>query len=168
MADTIDLSGEKFEEPKKTAREQRVKDRPQNASRIYTRVDRSERAWEKDIRERCERTQARLVEWLEGREDEELAMVLREDGMAMIGGLIAVCGQAAWLRTPIVAAMTIFEPLIAFGRLIRVLGGRLRDMRVRQQVEREWLEQEAAAEAERQAQEAATNQQPAFRHNIVE
>jgi hypothetical protein len=168
---TIDLSGEKAteeERPKdKKPHHANVKERPSDASGIYTRVDRAERAWEKDIRVRCERTQQRIVEWLEGREDEELATIIREDGAAMIGGMIAMCGGAEWLRKPVVGAMAVFEPLIAFGRLIRVLAGRWRLSRIEAAEQRAQAEWEAAAEAQRAAEEEAAQPQ-GFRHNVVE
>src|SRR5207247_7425739 len=74
--ETIDLSG-KAAEPEP---EDKKKGRGSSAASVYTRVDRAERAWEKDLRTRLERTIQRLTEWLEGRGDEELAQVFREDG----------------------------------------------------------------------------------------
>lgn len=163
----IDLSGEEEKprrrQPKIDTRSQR--DREGDASSIYTRTDRREREWERDIRVRLERTQARLIEALEGREDFEMAAILKEDGRAMIGGLIYVCGNATWLRSPIITAMTIIEPLLAFGRTFKTLVGRwtARRLRIAEERERAQWEYDAHQEAERQAAEAQV-----FRHNIVE
>jgi len=150
----LDLSGKATEEdepyvhkPGKGARRtQKDKEENPDASRIYGRVDRSERAWERDMRGRLERVQARLVEVFEGRGDQELADVIREDGMAMIGGMIAACRPAAWLRAPVVTVMTVVEPLLAFGRVLRLLAGRWQERRIRLAEERE----QAIAEWEQQ------------------
>jgi hypothetical protein len=159
--EAIDLSGKTEEEPRskpsgKNRDRRGQREREDDASGIYTNINRREREWERDIRVRIERTQARLVEWLEGREDYELATVIKEDGKAMVGGIIYICGSAVWLRAPILAAMTIVEPMVAFGRLAKVLSTRWIARRQRKQQEWEEAQQQAEWEAQQAEQQVSS------------
>lgn len=146
MSDELDLSGKA--DPEREAPKQDKK--KGGAEQVYTRPDRAERAWERDMRGRMERTLTRLQEWLEGRGDTELATILKEDGPAMIGGMIFPMRSAMWLRAPVVTVLTIVEPLLAFGRLFRTLLGRLSARReaAAEEYDRQAAEQAQADEAE--------------------
>lgn len=63
----------------------------------------------------------RLAQSLEGRGDDELAAVIREDSGAMVGGLVSVTRRVPAAATAIVAGLAVLEPLIAFGRVFRLL-----------------------------------------------
>src|SRR5438874_815164 len=121
MYDDLDLSGKEDDAPAEPKPGR--KGEGKNASNIYTRPDRTERAWERDLRTRLERTFERLAEWRQGRGDDELAQVFREDSMAMIGGLISIARPLTWLRPVLVLGLTVAEPLLAFGRLARLMLG---------------------------------------------
>lgn len=120
--DPLDLSGKK-DEP--DAAKKSGSQGGGGAQTVYTRPDRAERAWERDLRGRLERTLERLSEGLAGRGDNELATIFKEDGAAMIGGVIAIARPLTWLRPVLVTILTVVEPLLAFGRLARVLLRRL-------------------------------------------
>lgn len=92
---------------------------------------RTRRRHEGELRNRLELTLERIAEWLEGRGDLELAGVIREDSKAMIGGLVSLTRPLGWLRPPLIAVLSVVEPVLAFGRVLRILGGRLADRRAR-------------------------------------
>lgn len=91
--------------------------------------ERSQRRHRSDMRERLFTIFERLADSLEGRGDEELAGMIREDAKAMVGGLVSVTKRAPALAGPILSALAVLEPLIAFGRIFRLLVGRLADRR---------------------------------------
>lgn len=80
---------------------------------------------------RIQTTLDRLAESLEGRGDHELAAVIREDSKAMAGGLVSLTGRFKPLRSPLLALLSVVEPLIAFGRVGRILIGRVAARRQR-------------------------------------
>lgn len=83
--------------------------------------ERSQRRNRADIRQRLETVLTRLADSLEGRGDEELATMIREDSRAMIGGLLSVTRRVPAAAGVIVAGLAVLEPLIAFGRVFRLL-----------------------------------------------
>jgi len=85
------------------------------------RSERSTRRHRADIRDRLTTVFERLADSLEGRGDEELAGMIREDTKAMVGGLVNVTKRAPGLATPILGALAVLEPLIAFGRVFRLI-----------------------------------------------
>lgn len=85
------------------------------------RSERSTRRHRADIRDRLTLVFERLAESLEGRGDAELAAIVREDTRAMVGGLVNVTKRAPGLATPILGGLAVLEPLIAFGRIFRLL-----------------------------------------------
>lgn len=91
---------------------------------------RSRRRDASELQARMTRTLDRLAEALEGRGDRELAGIIREDGPAITGGLVALTKPVKWLVSPLTVALAIAEPLLAFGRVARVLAGRWRDRRL--------------------------------------
>jgi hypothetical protein len=153
MADDLDLSGKRDDEEAAASTKAGTKGRGgATAAAQYTRPDRAERAWERDLRTRMERTLDRLIEWRQGRGDDDLVKVLKEDGPAMIGGVIAALRPVRQLEKPVVLMLTIAEPLLAFGRLFKVLGSRVAARRaVRAE---EWEQEQAAAAEAAEAEEA--------------
>lgn len=97
------------------------------------RQERRERARHRDteagIRERLHAIFSRLADAREGRGDVELAAMIREDSRAMVEGLLSVVRRAPGLAGVITGALAVLEPLIAFGRIARLLGGRFADRR---------------------------------------
>jgi hypothetical protein len=150
----LDLSGEhelEEEEPKK--KRARGGDEAPGA--------RTRRRHEGELRGRLSDVFERLAEWLEGRGDAELAGIIREDSKAMVGGLVSLTRPAAWLRPPMLAALSVVEPVLAFGRVLRVLGGRWAERRARIALERQEAELAAAYAAEAEAGSGEQEQEPA-------
>ncbi len=83
--------------------------------------ERSQRRQRADIRERLTTIFERLADSLEGRGDAELAAVIREDSRAMVGGLVSVTRRVPAAAGVIVGGLAVLEPLIAFGRVLRLL-----------------------------------------------
>ena len=71
----------------------------------------------------------RLSDALEGRGDDELAGMIREDTKAMVGGLVSVVRRVPALAAWVVGGLAVLEPLIAFGRIFRLLLRRLGERR---------------------------------------
>jgi hypothetical protein len=84
-----------------------------------------------DIRERLFAIFNRLADSREGRGDVELAAMIREDSRAMVEGLLSVTRRAPGLAPAIMGALAVLEPLIAFGRIAKLLGGRFAERRAR-------------------------------------
>ena len=86
-----------------------------------SRSERTGRRHRADMRERLFAIFERLAERLEGRGDAELAQVIRQDARAMVGGLDSAAKRVPGLASPILWALGILEPLLAFGRVMRIL-----------------------------------------------
>lgn len=91
--------------------------------------ERSQRRRRADIRERLHAVFSRLADALEGRGDVELAGYIREDQKAMVEGLASLVKRAPGLGAPVMGTLAVLEPVIAFGRIIRLLGRRLGERR---------------------------------------
>jgi hypothetical protein len=91
--------------------------------------ERSSRRHRADIKERLYAIFSRLADSLEGRGDLELASMIREDSRAMVEGLASLVKRAPGFAPPILGVLAVLEPLIAFGRILRLLGRRLRERR---------------------------------------
>lgn len=98
---------------------------------------RTRRRHNAELRERLGKVLERAAEWREARGDHELAAVLREDKQAIIGGLVSLTGPFLWLYGPLIAGLQVLEPVMAFGRVLRIMGVRMADRRARRQAERE-------------------------------
>lgn len=85
----------------------------------------------------------RIATSLEERGDEELAEILREDGPVMATGLTSLTGLLSPLRLPLLVTLAVIEPVLAFGRLFRVLAYRFADNRNRRAAERAMNEDRA-------------------------
>ena len=93
---------------------------------------------EVEIESRLERILSRLAELREGRGDDELAGALREDTQAIAGSIVSVTKPfGAPARRLVLTGLAVAEPLLAFGRIGRILAGRLAARRERLQRERE-------------------------------
>lgn len=93
-----------------------------------------------EIRSRLDRVFDRIAEWRDARDDEELATVIREDKDMMAQGIVSLTNSFNPLRVPLLMGLNLIEPLLAFGRVVRVLVGRWMARRAAQQ--------QAAAEAQ--------------------
>jgi hypothetical protein len=108
----------KADKPKVTAHttgEPKKRGRPAGA-----RTDTTRKA-ESELRGRLERTFDRIAEALEGRGDEELSSAISEDAKAMTSGLISLTRAITPLRAPLLILLALVEPLLAFGRVGRIL-----------------------------------------------
>jgi hypothetical protein len=101
------------------------------ASRRRDSDERQGRRKRADIRERLFAIFNRLADSREGKGDVELAEMIREDSRAMVEGLLSVTRRAPGLSPAILGALAVLEPLIAFGRIARLLGGRFAERRAR-------------------------------------
>jgi hypothetical protein len=108
----LDLSGKKT--PPEDAGDSGSKAKP-------GRSERSQRRHRADMKERLYAIFERLAERLEGRGDVELAAMVREDMRAMVGGLDSLARRVPGLSTPILLGLGILEPVLAFGRIARLL-----------------------------------------------
>jgi hypothetical protein len=100
---------------------------------------------EDEIRSRLLRTFDRISDALASRGDTELSDVITEDKEAMTQGLVSLTRAVSWLRMPLLMLLNLVEPVLAFGRVARILFGRWVDRRARQQQEWEAAQQEQAA-----------------------
>lgn len=98
--------------------------------------ERSNRRHRADIKERLYAVFSRLADSLEGRGDAELAGMIREDSRAMVEGLASLVKRAPGFAGPIMGVLSVLEPLIAFGRILRLLGRRLGERRASRLEER--------------------------------
>jgi hypothetical protein len=99
---------------------------PRKGGRQSERTERRHRA---NISDRLTTIFDRLADSLEGRGDLELAEMIREDKKAMVGGLVSVTRRAPAIAPAIMAVLSVLEPLIAFGRVFRLLGRSMGDRR---------------------------------------
>lgn len=91
--------------------------------------ERSNRRHRASIRERLFAIFDTLADSLEGRGDLELAGIIREDSRAMVGGLESLIKRVPKLAGVVLGGLSVVEPLIAFGRIFRVLARRMRERR---------------------------------------
>jgi hypothetical protein len=65
-----------------------------------------------------------VQEWREARDDAELADAIGEDKEKMAKGLVSLTHAVQPLRQPLLVFLGFVEPLLAFGRVGRILAGR--------------------------------------------
>lgn len=92
-----------------------------SSSRSTTRASATQ---EKELKGRLSACFDRISEALTERGDEELAELVRDDAAVMAQGLVSLTRPFRALRTPLLAFVAIIEPLLAFGRVMRVLAER--------------------------------------------
>ncbi len=90
-----------------------------------------------EIASRLERTFDRIIEALEERDDTELATAMREDKAAMSRGMVSLTRNVTPLRGPLLMLLNLIEPLLAFGRVGKILVTRFAARRARVMAERE-------------------------------
>lgn len=83
-----------------------------------------------------------VVEWRMARGDEELATAITEDGDKMARGLVSLTRVLVPVRKPLLIFLGFVEPVLAFGRVGRILAERFINRRQRIAEEREAMQQE--------------------------
>lgn len=94
-----------------------------------------------------------VVEWRAARDDDELATAIDEDKQKMTRGLVSLTHVLAPLRQPLLIFLAFVEPVLAFGRVGRILTERVIMRRQRK------AEELAAAQAEWDVQHSTDNAQ---------
>lgn len=74
-----------------------------------------------EIHSRFSRFLDRVAEWRDARDDDELAQVVREDNDMMSQGIVSLTNSFNPLRGPVIMFLNIIEPVLAFGRVVRIL-----------------------------------------------
>lgn len=92
---------------------------------------------ENELRDRLTGCFERISESLQARDDPELADIVREDAEVIAQGLVSLTRPFTAMRTVVLAAVAIVEPLMAFGRIGRVLGSRWAERRAMRAQEQE-------------------------------
>lgn len=92
---------------------------------------------EAELVSRLDRTFDRIAKALEARDDTELAAVIRDDKEAMGQGLVSLTRSVKFLRSPLLMVLNLVEPVLAFGRVGRILYGRFADRQQRIATERQ-------------------------------
>lgn len=88
---------------------------------------------ETDLKARLTETFTRISEALEARGDDELAAIIAEDAMVMAVGLVSLTRPFKPIRTAVTLFVSFVEPLLAFRRILAVLGRRFAERRMRAQ-----------------------------------
>jgi len=143
MADELDLSGGGY-----SSRSERRSRRSADGGESKTTSDKLDR----ELHSRLLDAFGQVVEWRQAREDEELATAIDEDKDKMARGLVSLTHAVTPLRQPLVIFLGFVEPVLAFGRVGRILATRWVMRRQRH------AEDLAAAQAE---WDAAHNANPA-------
>lgn len=91
---------------------------------------------EAELTLRLDRAFDRIAKAVETRGDDELAAVIREDSEAMGQGLVSLTRSVKLLRGPLLFMLNLIEPVLAFGRIGRILFIRFRERQYRIQQER--------------------------------
>jgi len=144
MADEIDL--ESGETPAARRRRERRTERSTVAGESKTTSEKLDR----ELHSRIVTSFERVVEWREARDDQELATAIDEDKDKMATGLVSLTHTVAPLRQPLVTFLGFVEPLLAFGRVGRILVTRWVTRRQQRAqdlaaAQAEWDEQNAAS-----------------------
>jgi hypothetical protein len=115
--------------------------KPKTASKSQAAVKREDG----ELRGKLDRALDRIAKTLEARGDHELAEVIREDGEQIAQGLMSLTNGVKFLRGPLVFLLNVVEPVLAFGRITRILYHRWQDRAARRQWERDQQPQEGEA-----------------------
>lgn len=136
MADILDLTeGDEERAEKVAARQAAGRAESKTARATRSRPSVAQRA-ETELRERTVHVFQRIADTLAARDDEELATAISEDSEAMATGLVSLTRQVKWLRGPLLFFLSLAEPLLAFGRVGRILLRRAGEWRYRRAEER--------------------------------
>lgn len=91
---------------------------------------------EVELASRLDRTFDRIAIALDQRGDDELASVIREDAGAMSQGLVSLTRSVKFFRSPLLMALNLIEPVLAFGRVGRIMYVRFAERQARVASER--------------------------------
>lgn len=94
-----------------------------------TASDAKNTATDTELRSRLGRTFDNIADSLDSRGDEELGTIVREDGEAMAQGLVSITKPFKQFRAVLFFLLAIVEPVLAFGRVVRVILTRMADRR---------------------------------------
>lgn len=97
---------------------------------------------ESELVSRLDRTFDRIAKALDARDDTELADVIREDKEAMGQGLASLTRSVKFLRSPLLVVLNLVEPMLAFGRVGRIMYVRFAERQQRIVAERQSPEQQ--------------------------
>jgi hypothetical protein len=148
MADELDL-----ERGDPSRAEERRARRRRSTGDSETKTTASEKVLDRELHARIVDAFGQVVEWREAREDEELATAINEDKEKMAKGLVSLTHAVEPLRQPLLIFLGFVEPVMAFGRVGRILGGRW--IARRQQQAEEMAMQQAQWDADHQPGMAA-------------
>lgn len=89
---------------------------------------------------------SKIADQMAARDDDELAVAIREERGAMSQGLVSLTSSVTPLRIPLVIALSLIEPILAFWRVGRILFYRFLGWRERRIREMEFQQQAAEQE----------------------
>jgi len=141
MADELDL-----ERGIPSRGEERRSRRREGSSETKSTGDKASEKLDRELHSRLTDALEQVVEWRMARQDAELATAISEDKEKMARGLVSLTHVVAPLRRPLLIFLGFVEPLLAFGRVGRILTERWLERR------RERAEELARAQAEWDAQ----------------
>jgi hypothetical protein len=133
MTDELDL--ERGDPDRSDAQSERAKRRAARRQRSTEEASKPG-ASDGEVSSRLGRVFERIAEAREARDDIELATVIREDADAMTQGFISITSNVPFLRMPLIMALNVFEPLLAFSRVGRILLWRFLERRQRRMAAR--------------------------------
>ena len=76
---------------------------------------------DRELHARLVESLGQVQEWREARDDEELATAIEQDKEKMAKGLVSLTHAVMPLRKPLVVFLSFVEPILAFGRVGRIL-----------------------------------------------
>jgi hypothetical protein len=119
MADELDLEkGDPSRAEQRRQRRREATSTPTGESKATTdKLD-------KELHSRLVDAFDQVVEWREARDDEELATAISEDKEKMAKGLVSLTHAVVPLRQPLLIFLGFVEPVLAFGRVTRILATR--------------------------------------------
>src|ERR1700727_437506 len=148
MADELDLEhGGPVDSPA-AERRRRRRERAAEGGESKPKTAASVKAEERvatGIHSRFSRFLDRVAEWRDARDDDELARVVREDNDMMSQGVVSLTNSFNPLRGPVIMFLNIIEPVLAFGRVVRILISRWFAKRQPVEGEREYYVDEHGA-----------------------
>lgn len=147
MADELDL--ERGDPSRAEARQRRRESRGSSSSSGGESKTAASKL-DHELHERLVSSLDQVQEWREARDDMELAEAIGDDKQKMARGLVSLTHAVSPLRQPLLVFLGFVEPLLAFGRVGRILVGRWVERRQQHAAD------VAAAQAEWDAQNSGT------------
>lgn len=123
MADELDLSvGDPSQaDPDSSAERRRRRRRERSGSSSSSGDKKQSSDLLGEIQSQLNDVWDRIAEWREARDDHELANVIREDAPMMTRGTMGLASRFALIRLPLLITLSIIGPVLAFGRVGRIL-----------------------------------------------